>query len=240
MQEETIRKAAQELGKRGGKKGGKARLTTMTAAERSASARHAVQARWAQRAGAVPVAGGVAPAIADMVTMDFDGHEVAYILDDEGQPWWLAKHVCAILGHDASNTAHIIERLDDDERSKRTTTTVGFGLQKAWFVNEPGLYSLIVWSEKHEAKQFKRWITHEVLPAIRRAGKYQVRSTDLIKGFLSPTFLPWEKRFEEEFLSRFAVCLGRNRPRDRSIHPWWRGLRRVMCMIFCHLRYERR
>ena len=82
------------------------------------------------------------------------------------EPWFVAKDVCDALG--ISNPTDALKRLDDDERARFNLGRQG----EANFVNEPGLYSLILASRKPEAKAFKRWITHEVLPAIRRDGGY--------------------------------------------------------------------
>jgi prophage antirepressor-like protein len=82
------------------------------------------------------------------------------------EPWFVAKDVCDALG--ISNPTDALKRLDDDERARFNLGRQG----EANIVNEPGLYSLILASRKPEAKAFKRWITHEVLPAIRRDGGY--------------------------------------------------------------------
>lgn len=85
-----------------------------------------------------------------------------------GEPWFVAKDVCDVLG--VSNTSDTLSKvLDDDEKGVDTIYTPG-GNQQVSIVNEPGLYSLILRSRKPEAKAFKRWITHEVLPTIRKTG----------------------------------------------------------------------
>lgn len=86
-----------------------------------------------------------------------------------GEPWWVGRDVCEVLG--ISQPHRSIAQLDDDEKGRHTVTTLG-GRQEVVIVNEAGLYSLILRSRKPEAKAFKRWITHEVLPAIRRTGGY--------------------------------------------------------------------
>jgi len=91
--------------------------------------------------------------------------------DEEGQIWFAGIDVCNILGYAMSSNV-IKDNLDEDER-KLTNLTDGSGQQrKTWVINEFGLYSLILSSSKPEAKDFKRWVTHEVLPCIRKAGKY--------------------------------------------------------------------
>lgn len=91
------------------------------------------------------------------------------VIDQNGEPWFVAKDVCAAL--DIGNSRQAITRLDEDEKGVILTDTLG-GIQELSVVNEPGLYTLILGSRKPEAKAFKRWITHEVLPEIRRTGRY--------------------------------------------------------------------
>ena len=86
----------------------------------------------------------------------------------DGEPWWYAVDVCAVL--DLGNPRMAVARLDEDERSTVSSTDGGPNRN---VVNESGLYSLILGSRKPEAKAFKRWLTHEVLPSIRKTGGYQ-------------------------------------------------------------------
>lgn len=87
----------------------------------------------------------------------------------DGEPWFVAKDVCEAL--ELEDTSKAVSRLDDDEL---TRIKIGSGgqLREVNVVNEPGLYTLILGSRKPEAKAFRRWITHEVLPALRRTGRY--------------------------------------------------------------------
>lgn len=87
-------------------------------------------------------------------------------LNLNGEPWFVAVDVCIAL--DLSNPTIAVSRLDEDERAKFNLGRQG----DATIVNEPGLYTLILGSRKPEAKAFKRWITHEVIPAIRKHGAY--------------------------------------------------------------------
>lgn len=86
-------------------------------------------------------------------------------IEQDDEPWFVAADVCRALEH--TNATMALDRLDEDEKSK-----FGLGLPggDTWCVNEPGLYSLVLGSRKPEAKAFKRWITHEVLPSIRQTG----------------------------------------------------------------------
>lgn len=87
----------------------------------------------------------------------------------EDAPWFVAADVCRALG--LGNSSDVIKRLDEDERTLVSIEGASNGLPVN-AVNEPGLYALILGSRKPEAKAFKRWITHEVIPDIRRNGGY--------------------------------------------------------------------
>lgn len=93
---------------------------------------------------------------------DFKGAALRTLTDENGEPWFVAKDVCDILGH--SNVSMALDRLDDDERSKFNLGRQG----ETNIVNEAGLYVLVLSSRKPEAHEFKRWVTHEVLPQIRK------------------------------------------------------------------------
>ena len=85
----------------------------------------------------------------------------------DNDPWFVASDICKAL--DLSNPTMAMDRLDDDEKSKLNLGLPGGSTN---CVNEYGLYSLVLASRKKEAKNFKRWITHEVLPSIRKTGSY--------------------------------------------------------------------
>ena len=87
----------------------------------------------------------------------------------DGEPWFVAADVCRAL--EISDTHKAVERLDDDEKGRSLIPTLG-GEQELLIVNEPGLYTLVLGSRKPEARAFKRWITHEVMPAVRKHGGY--------------------------------------------------------------------
>lgn len=106
-------------------------------------------------------------------------------IEKDGEPWFSASDVCGIL--DIGNTSDAVTRLDDDEKGLDSTDTLG-GKQYMIIVNEAGLYSLILGSRKPEAKAFKRWITHEVIPAIRKHGAYMTPET-IERTLTDPDFL---------------------------------------------------
>lgn len=97
-------------------------------------------------------------------------------------PWFVAADVCRAL--EVANPRDALTRLDADEKGVVSTDTPG-GKQDLNAVNEPGLYSLVLGSRKPEAKAFKRWVTHEVIPAIRQAGAYMTPET-IEKVLFSP------------------------------------------------------
>lgn len=99
---------------------------------------------------------------------NYNGSPVRTVMVD-GEPWFVAKDVCAIL--ELGNPRSTLALLDDDEKGVHNVDTLG-GSQQVTIINEPGLYSLVLRSRKPEAKQFKRWVTHEVLPSIRKTGGY--------------------------------------------------------------------
>lgn len=97
-----------------------------------------------------------------------------------GEPWFVAKDVCDALS--LSDVSMTMSRLDDDEKLTQTLLVSGQGRQM-WLVNESGLYNLIFQSRKAEAKAFRKWVTSEVLPSIRKTGRYEMRRRG---GFISP------------------------------------------------------
>lgn len=104
-----------------------------------------------------------------VIPFQFEAQEVRTLLID-GQPWFVAADVCQALA--VRNNRDALSRLDEDEKGVATTDTLG-GTQAVGIINESGLYSLILTSRKAEAKRFKKWVTAEVLPAIRKHGRYE-------------------------------------------------------------------
>lgn len=101
---------------------------------------------------------------------NFGDYQVRTVIK-EGEPWFVAKDVCDVL--DIQNTTQATGRLDEDERSMFNIGRQGM----TNIINESGLYSLILASRKPEAKAFKKWVTSEVLPSIRKQGKYEVKAS---------------------------------------------------------------
>lgn len=106
------------------------------------------------------------------------------VVERKVQPWFVAKDVCDIL--ELGNPRSSLALLDEDEKDVHSMDTLG-GKQEMTIISEPGLYSLILRSRKSEAKAFKRWVTHEVIPSIRKTGGI---ASNFVHGDFSPSFLP--------------------------------------------------
>lgn len=101
---------------------------------------------------------------------NFNSSEIRVVRGTDGEPWFVAKDVCDVL--EIMNVSDTVSKvLDEDERGIDTIYTLG-GEQQVSVINESGLYSLVLRSRKPEAKKFKKWVTSEVLPSIRKHGGY--------------------------------------------------------------------
>lgn len=114
----------------------------------------------------------------EIQTFNFNNATLRTMTDGNGDPWFVAKDVCDILG---LGTEHLRRDLDEDEVTEATNLPnwqVGTnGGRTPLIISEPGLYKLIMRSRKPEAKEFQRWVTHEVLPSIRKHGIYATETT---------------------------------------------------------------
>lgn len=114
----------------------------------------------------------------EITTLQFNSDQfgqLRVVQNDDGLPVFVAKDVCNILG--ITNYRDAVARLDDDERVSVIVDTLG-GKQHTNGITESGLYKLIMVSRKDEAKPFQRWVTHEVLPSIRKKGGYIAAAPD--------------------------------------------------------------
>lgn len=107
----------------------------------------------------------------DLIQHAFHGHPVRVITDEHGEPWFVAADVASILGY--SITPAMVRRLDEDEKGMRPLHTPG-GMQQMTVITESGLYASILGSQVEGARRFKRWVTHELLPEVRRTGSYSL------------------------------------------------------------------
>lgn len=105
----------------------------------------------------------------DLQVFNYGSQEVRTLLIEDA-PWWVLVDVCRVL--ELGSAHKVSARLDEDERTQIPVIDGMGRSQNTTVINESGLYSVILRSDKQEAKAFKRWITHEVLPAIRKTGRY--------------------------------------------------------------------
>ncbi|MCP4103910.1 MAG: phage antirepressor [Lentisphaerae bacterium] len=145
--------------------------------------------------------------ISNAVTMfNFEDANVRVINRNE-EPWFVAKDVCEVL--ELSNITEALRNLDEDERGSELMNTSG-GTQNSIIINESGLYSLILRSRKPNAKKFKRWVTGEVLPSIRKHGAYA--TPDVVEKALTDpdsmikvlTALKQERKEKEKLIPKAA------------------------------------
>lgn len=106
---------------------------------------------------------------------DFKGASLRTLTDEAGEPWFVLKDCMSIL--DLGNPTETVKMFDEDEFSTAEVIDSIGRRQQAYIISEPGLYRLVMRSRKPEAKEFQRWVTHEVLPSIRRTGGY-IPTTD--------------------------------------------------------------
>lgn len=125
-----------------------------------------------------------------LIPFQFQSHQIRAIKDEHGEPWIVAKDVCAVL--DLVNVSMALSALDDDEKMTLTNSDGHSGQRGgAQFynvINESGLYALIFKSRKPEARAFRKWVTSEVLPAIRKTGQYHRQTAPVSRPDVS-----WEE-----------------------------------------------
>ena len=119
-------------------------------------------------------------------TFNFNNATLRTLTDTAGDPWFVLKDCMNIL--DLGNPSETIKIFDDDEFSTTEVIDSIGRRQRTYIISEPGLYRLVMKSRKPEAKEFQRWITHEVLPTIRKYGAYMAQKT-IDKALTNPDFL---------------------------------------------------
>ena len=102
---------------------------------------------------------------------EFNGATVRVLTDEHDETWFVGKDVATILGYSDANKA-VAMHVDNEDRKPNDKTSSSFGQRGATLINESGLYGLILSSKLPQAREFKHWVTHEVLPRIRRTGGY--------------------------------------------------------------------
>lgn len=124
-----------------------------------------------------------------MVPFTFEGSQVRIMTDETGNPWFNANDVCEVLGF--GNPRQALEsHVDSDDVQKLDIIDSLGRTQQANHLNESGVYALIFGSTKEEAKRFKRWVTAEVLPTLRKTGQYELQQAKVYRRQAS---LEWQK-----------------------------------------------
>lgn len=151
------------------------------------------------------------------------GEGLGVVLDEDGEPWFVAQHVAAVLG--ISNSRDAVSRLDVDEYkqlSLRVGSTDTAKDQRVFnVINEAGLYSLTLTSRRPQAKAFKRWVTHEVLPSIRKTGAYAPVAAPKTRVELARELLAAEERTEMALaqVAEQRALLGRAHGMLKAVEP---------------------
>lgn len=177
----------------------------------------------------------------EMTKFDFKGRLVRIVKVD-GNEWWIAKDVCESL--EIKDASQAVQGLDDDEHRKITVSepdpgNVGSGVIPRTYVvvSEAGLYKLILRSHKLEAREFTRWLTHEVLPKIRRTGFWvaegdEGRVRDVLDRILRHKAMNWDMMWRQEVSKSLAPLYGQSV--DPTRFPVWMcGLiNRIYTLLF--------
>ena len=141
---------------------------------------------------------------------NFNSSDVNVQIDDEGNPWFNAKDVCDAL--DIQNSARAVKERVDEEDARIQTVYRNIGSRDTYFINESGVIALVISSRKPEAKKFKKWVTTEVIPSIRKTGSY-ISKTPSKKEYAAMLFEA-EERAEQLALKVEQVT----EQRDYHIH----------------------
>ena len=143
-------------------------------------------------------------------TLNFNGHEFTMILIN-GEPYFNANEVANTLEF-ANPRDAVANHVDSDDVALADTLTKG-GIQKQKFINESGLYALIFASKKPSAKDFKKWVTKEVIPSIRKTGSYSLQPQIALPNFTDPAEAAeaWAKEYREK--QALAIALEQAQPK---------------------------
>lgn len=151
----------------------------------------------------------------ELQIFNYNGKEIRTV-EKNGDLWWVLKDVCEVL--ELSNPTMIAGRLDEDEKDifkTKSDLALDIPNRGVSIINESGLYNVILRSDKPEAKKFKRWVTHEVLPSIRKHGAYMNEQT-LEQALTSPDFLirlAQELKSEKEARQRLEKQVAEDAPK---------------------------
>ena len=133
----------------------------------------------------------------------FEDHLVRTIMDDGGEPWFVAKDVCRVL--EIANHRDAVAQLDEDEKDGVGISDAIGREQETTIISESGLYALVFRSRKPQAREFSRWVRKEVLPSLRRTGSYALTEQDKAVGPQVPAWLGALTRVQRLHCLRLAV-----------------------------------
>ena len=158
------------------------------------------------------------------------GIELKSFIDYRQNIWFLGKDVAKILGYSDTNKA-IRQHVDEEDKYKGAAKTAG-GLQQTFYINESGFYSLLLSSKLETAKKFKRWITSEVLPSIRKFGQYKLFDNPNNKMFKIENEMDLHSKVVELIRNFYpdallVASLGENQDTpEKRIDSWKKGFQR--------------
>lgn len=148
----------------------------------------------------------------NLQTWNYGSSEIRTV-EKDGEPWWVLADVCKVL--ELTTPSRVAERLEKDEVSQTHTIDRMGRTQKSTIINESGLYAVILRSDKPQAKPFRKWVTNEVLPSIRKHGAYMTDQT-LEQALTSPDFLiqlATQLKEEKEQRKQLEVKVEQDRPK---------------------------
>lgn len=151
----------------------------------------------------------------------YSGEQLRTVQRDDGL-WWVLRDVCRVLN--IGNVTDTKKRLDPDEVDLTDLIDSMGRVQSTTIINEPGLYAVILRSDKPEAKAFKRWVTHDVLPSIRKTGAYGVPPERLAKLDEYQAKLDRNRKLLAD-IERYTAQAGRQAHEARKCYDEWRKTR---------------
>lgn len=157
----------------------------------------------------------------DLQIFVYSGEQLRTVQRDDGL-WWVLRDVCRVLN--IGNVTDTKKRLDPDEVDLTDLIDSMGRVQSTTIINEPGLYAVILRSDKPEAKQFKRWVTHDVLPSIRKTGAYGVPPERLAKLDEYQAKLDRNRKLLAD-IERYTAQAGRQAHEARKCYDEWRKTR---------------
>lgn len=161
---------------------------------------------------------------------NFENKTVSVVTDDAGSPWFFATEICDVLGF-ANPWDAVRRHVDDDDLAKREVIDAMGRKQMANVMNESGMYALIFGSTKPEAKRFKRWVTSEVLPSIRKTGSYRSPGlgSKLLDKFAQQRGLAHLNRHQQRVVNQKANSMGREMAEACRDYLLWQLAGKTQC-----------